>query len=93
MKIIQVIVDPSSGQPSMSRLCFGILVLALLALISFGLGLKIPLKEPGGLLVTALGITAGLYGANSVAGAWNRSQQPQGENKPPPGDSPAGPAG
>ena len=68
MKWRQLITDPSSGELSMSRLCFGLVVA--------GQALGYELEKAGKLLKETLLITAGLYGANSVAGAIRRPEQP-----------------
>lgn len=81
MKWSKIFIDPSSGEPSMSRVCFGVLVLNIICMAwARMLGLN-----PSGFekamapLVTALGIDAGVYLSNSAAGAWKRPKPPQEE--------------
>lgn len=66
----------------MSRGCFGLLITSLVILVGVSLPLKWPMKDAGGLLLGALGITAGVYGANSVMGAWKRAGSTEGGNLP-----------
>ncbi len=82
----QLITDPSSGQLSMSRLLYGVIVLSLIGgAITFGWMHKV--AEATDLLKTALITTAGIYASNSVAGAIVRKgTPPETENKPESGD-------
>jgi hypothetical protein len=72
----EAITDPSSGEFSMSRICFGILVAGIVAMDAMAvyLGLKGQLPEAWVPHLTtmntaALVSVAGVYGFNSLAGA------------------------
>lgn len=75
MKWRQFLTDPSSGQLSMSRLCYGIITVSLLG-FSIGLLWQGKAEALTDLLKTALITTAGLYASNSVAGAVARKGEP-----------------
>ncbi|MDI6752792.1 MAG: hypothetical protein QME78_00170 [Thermodesulfobacteriota bacterium] len=75
MKWREFLIDPSSGQLSMSRLCYGIIAASLLVFAG-GLLWQGKAEALVDLLKTALITTAGLYGANSVAGAVARRGKP-----------------
>lgn len=88
-KWADLIVDPASDQLSMSRLCFGGIVAVLLG-VSGVLVWQGKVSECTDLLKTALITTAGLYGANSVAGVISRRGETPGQTgiavtPPPPG--------
>jgi len=76
-RLAEFFTDPGSREYSMSRLCFGLLILGILALdaMSVLLGLlgRLPDAWVGHLTTmntVALASVAGVYGANSVVGAW-----------------------
>jgi hypothetical protein len=75
MNWTKIFIDPSSGDPSMSRVCFGLLVVNIIAM-SWA---RMCGVNPTGFekaitpLVTALGIDAGVYLTSTGAGAWRRS--------------------
>jgi hypothetical protein len=78
-RLIELIIDPSSGQLSASRLCLMVLTLAFLpALVTLeSLGVHLPLWSQFAAIV---GSVAGAYGANSAARVWREG----GPGKPPP---------
>lgn len=82
---IELIIDPSSGQLSMSRLCFGVLILDLQALlIASAFGIKFTMWPQFGII---MGAVAGAYGANSVVRVWrNGSGAVPGRVRPPIGE-------
>jgi len=78
-RLAEFFTDPGSREYSMSRLCFGLLILGILALdamaVLLGLLGRLPDSWVGHLTTmntVALASVAGVYGANSVAGAWQR---------------------
>ena len=78
-RLAEFFTDPGSREYSMSRLCFGLLILGILALdaMSIILGLlgRLPDAWAGHLTTmntVALVSVAGVYGANSVVGAWRK---------------------
>lgn len=78
-RLAEFFTDPGSREYSMSRLCFGLLILGILALdamvVLLGLLGRLPESWVGHLTTmntVALASVAGVYGANSVAGAWQR---------------------
>ena len=75
MKYQQFFVDPSSGQLSMSRLCFGILTVAVLGFAG-GLLYQKESVLAVDLLKAALFYTASLYGANSVGRFFRKPDGP-----------------
>jgi hypothetical protein len=96
-RLAEFFTDPGSREYSMSRLCFGLLILGILALdaMSVILGLlgRLPDAWVGHLTTmntVALASVAGVYGANSVVGAWrnvgekikNLLSMPRKETKP-----------
>lgn len=81
MSLFQIFIDPSTGQYSMSRVCFGLLVVAVIGLVGVDVFTEFDIKDSASLLKTALGITAGVYLGNSTAGAYGRSVAPGSEIK------------
>jgi len=78
-RLAEFFTDPASREYSMSRLCFGLLILGILALdamaVLLGLLGRLPDSWVGHLTTmntVALASVAGVYGANSLAGAWQR---------------------
>ena len=72
-RFVEFLSDPTSGQLSMSRLCLGLLVLGCLSLVVLTASNLLDVKElsPLGTLYAAtVASVAAIYGANSVAGAW-----------------------
>jgi hypothetical protein len=76
-RLAEFFTDPGSREYSMSRLCFGLLILGILALdvmaVLLGLIGRLPDSWVGHLTTmntVALASVAGVYGANSVVGAW-----------------------
>jgi hypothetical protein len=76
-RLAEFFTDPASGEYSMSRLCFGLLILGILSLdimaVFLGLWGRLPDAWVGHLTTmntVALASVAGVYGANSVVGAW-----------------------
>lgn len=79
MRIVEFFTDPSSNALSMSRLGLGIIVCIVVAwTISCILGIPpANLVSPvSSMLGIVTGAIAGIYGANSFGGAWNRSAGP-----------------
>lgn len=72
-RLSEFLTDPGSGEFSMSRLCLGVLVgnvsLVIWAAV-FGLIKPEMVAALGNLLTSTVVSVAGIYGANSVANAW-----------------------
>jgi hypothetical protein len=85
-KVVEFIIDPSSGQLSASRLLLMVLVLAYLpALVTFeALGVKIGVWTHFAMIVSAV---AGVYGVNTAGRVW-RQQSSSEEIYTPPGPPP-----
>lgn len=89
-KAIELIIDPSSGQFSASRLCLLVIVLVYVPVLGVleALGFKMPFWAN---LAMITGAVAGAYGANSFGRVWRESSSyesgPIPKAKPaPPGD-------
>jgi hypothetical protein len=76
-RLAEFFTDPGSREYSMSRLCFGLLILGILALDAMSVILGLLGRLPDAWVVhlttmntVALASVAGVYGANSVVCAW-----------------------
>jgi hypothetical protein len=79
-RMAEFFTDPGSREYSMSRLCFGLLILGILALdamaVLLGLLGRLPDSWVGHLTTmntVALASVAGVYGFNSTVGAWRNA--------------------
>ena len=70
-KLKEFILDPSTGQYSMSRLCLGVVVLIFLpiTLVLYTYHVNVP----AAVIVSTVAALATVYAANSAAGAYGRS--------------------
>ena len=69
-KLKEFILDPSSGQFSMSRLCLGVVVLIFLPIVLVMYAYHI--NVPATIIVSVVASLATVYAANSAFGAYGR---------------------
>jgi hypothetical protein len=69
-RLKEFVLDPSTGQFSMSRLCMGLVVMIFMPLYFLFAYWKVPV--PASIIVSSLASLATVYGLNSAFGAFGR---------------------